>query len=96
LRPWRLRRLPWYRLAARAEAREMVARRHGGCCRQSTSTARCVARPAAVRVDRLEGTDPWLGRAAPVMRMVALAAAAVTVTAVATLALVVVAIARLV
>jgi hypothetical protein len=102
----RLRRLPWYRRAARAEAREMVARwqRRMVHAELERWQLRGLARPVLALI---EWWGPTRGlaarrvtkrvlRASPVARMVALAAAAVTVTAAAMLVFVVVAIAQLV
>jgi hypothetical protein len=102
----RLKRLPWYRRAARAEAREMVARWQRRVLQAELERwqLRGLARPLLTLI---EWWGPSRGlaarrvtkrvlRASPVARMVALAATAVTVTAVAMLALVVVAIAQLV
>jgi hypothetical protein len=102
----RLKRLPWYRRGARAEAREMVARWQRRVLQAELERwqLRGLARPLLALI---EWWGPSRGlaarrvtrrvlRASPVARMVALAAAAVTVTAAAMLALVVVAIAQLV
>jgi len=102
----RLKRLPWYRRAARAEAREMVARWQ----RRSLQAAlerrqlRNLAPPLLALIDWWGPTRASAARrvtksmlrASPVARTVALAATAVTVTAVFTLALVIIAIAQLV
>jgi hypothetical protein len=102
----RLRRLPWYRRAARAEARGMVARWQHRMVHAELERwqLRWLARPVLVLID-------WWGptrgvaarriatrvlRASPLARLVALAAAAVTLTAAAVLALVVIAISQLV
>ena len=102
----RLKRLPWYRRAARAEAREMVARWQRRMLQAELERwrLRSLAAPLLALIE-------WWGparafaarrvarralRASPLARMVALAATAVTVTALAMLALVVVAIAQLV
>ena len=102
----RLKRLPWYRRAARAEARVMVARWQRRLVQSELERwgLRGLARPVLAVID-------WWGplrapaarraatrvvRASPVARVLALAAAAVTVTALAVLVLVVVAIAQLV
>ena len=102
----RLRRLPWYRRAARAEARTMIARWQRRALQAELERWQLhgLARPLLALVD-------WWGpsrrrnarrvakgvlRASPVARLVAVAAAAVTVTAVAVLALALVAIAQLV
>lgn len=102
----RLKRLPWYRRAARAEARGMVARWQRRIVQAELERWRlhALARPLAVMID-------WWGpsgrlatrrvaksvlRASALARMLAVAAAAVTVAAVAVLALAVVAIAQLV
>jgi hypothetical protein len=102
----RLKRLPWYRRGARAEAREMVARWQRRVLQAELERwqLRGLARPVLALI---EWWGPTRGlaarrvtkrvlRASPVARMVALAAAAVTVTAAAMLVLVVVAIAQLV
>jgi hypothetical protein len=102
----RLRRLPWYRRAARAEAREMVGRWRRRVVQAELERWRlhALAGPLAALID-------WWGpsralparrvaksllRASALARMLAVAAAAVTVAAVAVLALAVVAIAQLV
>jgi hypothetical protein len=102
----RLRRLPWYRRAARAEARGMVARWQRRVVQAELERRRlhALARPLAALID-------WWGpsrrlparrmaqtvlRVSPLARMLAMAAAAVTVAAVAVLALAIVAIAQLV
>ena len=102
----RLKRLPWYRRAARAEAREMVARWQGRMLQAELERWRlhCLARPLLTLIDWWAPTRRLAARhaakrvlnASPLARMVALAAAAVTVTALAILALVVIAIAQLV
>jgi hypothetical protein len=102
----RLKRLPWYRRAARAEAREMVARWRRRMLQAELERwqLRGLARPLLAFVDWWGPTRTVAARRAvtralrvsPVARMIALAAAAVTVTCVAILALVVVAIAQLV
>jgi hypothetical protein len=102
----RLNRLPWYRRAARAEARGMVARWQRRVVQAELERWRLhgFARPLGALID-------WWGpgrglparriakgvlRASALARMLAVAAAAVTVAAVAVLALAVVAIAQLV
>ena len=102
----RLKRLPWYRRAARAEARAMVVRWQGRVVQAELERWRlqAIAGPLGAVIN-------WWGpgrglaarrltrhvlRASPVARMVAVAAAAVTVTAIAVLALVIVVIAQLV
>jgi hypothetical protein len=102
----RLRRLPWYRRAARAEAREMVGRWRRRVVQAELERWRlhALAGPLAALID-------WWGpsralparrvaksllRASALARMLAVAAVAVTVAAVAVLALAVVAIAQLV
>jgi hypothetical protein len=102
----RLKRLPWYRRAARGEARAMVARWQRRVVQAELERWRlhAIARPHAAVID-------WWGpgrrlpahriaktvlRASALARMLAVAAAAVTVAAVAVLALVIVAIAQLV
>jgi hypothetical protein len=102
----RLKRLPWYRRAARAEAREMAARWQRRVLQAELERwqLRGLARPVLALVEWWGPTHGLAARrvtkrvlrASPVARMVALAAAAVTVTAAAMLALVVVAIAQLV
>jgi len=102
----RLKRLPWYRRAARAEARDMVARWQRRMLQAELERWRLrgLARPLLALTDWWAPTRGLAARritrhvlrASPVARMVALAAAAVTVTAVALLALVVIAIAQLV
>jgi hypothetical protein len=102
----RLKRLPWYRRAARAEAREMVARWQRRMLQAELERWRLYrfARPLLILIDWWAPTHRLAARraakgvlsASPLVRMVALAAAAVTVTALAMLALVVVAIAQLV
>ena len=102
----RLKRLPWYRRAARAEARDMVARWQRRMVQAVLERWRLrgLSRPL-LALSELWGPTRSLAarrattrllRASPLARMVALAAASVTVTAVALLALVVVAIAQLV
>jgi hypothetical protein len=101
----RMRRLPWYRRAARAEAREMAARWQRRLVQAELERWQLhwLARPLLALVD---WWAPGRGlaarrmakrvlRASPVARMVVVAAAAVTVTAVAMLVLVLVAIAQL-
>ena len=102
----RLKRLPWYRRAARAEARGMVARWQRRVVQAELERWRlhALARPLAVLVD-------WWGpgrrlparrvaktvlRVSPLARMLAVAAATVSAAAVAVLVLAVVAIAQLV
>jgi hypothetical protein len=102
----RLRRLPWYRRAARAEAREMVARwqRRMVHAELERWQLRGLARPLIALIDWWGPTRSVAARriatrvlrASPLARIVALAAAAVTVTAVAVLALTVIAISQLV
>ena len=102
----RLRRLPWYRRAARAEARGMVARWQRRVVRAELERWRlhALAGPLVAVIDwwgpgrRLPArrVARRLLRASALARMLALAAAAVTVAAVAVLALAVVAIAQLV
>jgi hypothetical protein len=101
----RLKRLPWYRRGARAEARAMAARwqRRMAQAELERWHLRGVAGPLLAAIDWLGPTRRYAARrltralfAVPAVRMVALAAAAVTVTAVAMLVLVVVAIAQLV
>jgi hypothetical protein len=102
----RLKRLPWYRRAARAEAREMAARWQRR--RVQAELERWQLRALAPAL--LAALDWWapggrvaVARAArrvlrvsPLARMVALAATAVTVSAIAVLVLALVAIAQLV
>ena len=102
----RLRRLPWYRRAARAEARGMVARWRRRAVQAELERWRlhALAGPLTTLID-------WWGprrgpaarrvvrqalRASALARMLAMAAAAVTVAAIAVLALAVVAIVQLV
>ena len=102
----RLKALPWYRRAARAEARDMVTRwqRRAVQAQLERWQLHGLARPLLAAID-------WWGPirrvpvrrvakhavgASAVVRMVAVAAVAVTVCAVAMLALVVVAITQLV
>jgi hypothetical protein len=102
----RLKRLPWYRRAARAEAREMAARWQRRMLLAELERWRLhgLARPLLTVIDWCGPTrgraarriTKHLVRASPLGRIVALAAAAVTVTALAMLVLVVVAIAQLV
>jgi len=101
----RLKRLPWYRRAARAEAREMVARWQRRMLRAELERwqLRALAPPLLALIDWWGPTRVFAARrvtkralrASPLARIVALAATAVAVTALAMLALVVVAIARL-
>jgi hypothetical protein len=102
----RLKRLPWYRRAARAEARDMVARWQRRMVQAELERwqLRGLARPLLAVIDWWGPTRSLaarratkrLLRASPVARTVALAAACVAVTAVAMLALVVIAIVQLV
>jgi hypothetical protein len=102
----RLKRLPWYRRSARAEAREMVARwrRRALQAELERWRLRALAPPLLALIDWWGPTRAVAARrvtrralrASPLARMVALAATAVTVTALAVLVLVVVAIAQLV
>jgi hypothetical protein len=102
----RLKRLPWYRRAARAEARAMVARWQRRMVQAELERwqLRGLARPLIALIDWWGPTRSMAARritthvlrASPLARIVALAAAAVTVTAVAVLALVVIAISQLV
>ena len=102
----RLKRLPWYRRAARAEARGMVMRWQGRVVQAELERWRlqAIAGPLGAVINWW-GPERGLAarrltrhvlRASPVARMVAVAAAAVTVTAIAMLALVIVVIAQLV
>jgi hypothetical protein len=102
----RLKRLPWYRRAARAEARAMAARWQRRMVQAELERWRLRGlsgpllalvewwRPARRRAARRIAMRVL--RASPPARLVALAAATVTVTAVAVLCLVIVAIAQLV
>jgi hypothetical protein len=102
----RLKRLPWYRRAARAEARHMAARWQRRLVEAELERwqARALTRPLLFLLDWWGPARGQLARRvtkgalrhSPVARMVALAAAAVTVTAMAMCVLVVVAIAQLV
>jgi hypothetical protein len=102
----RLRRLPWYRRAARAEAREMVGRWRRRVLQAELERWRlhALAEPLAALIDwwgpsralPARRVAKYLLRASALARMLAVAAAAVTVAAVAVLALAVVAIAQLV
>jgi hypothetical protein len=102
----RLKRLPWYRRAARAEARGMVAR-----WRRRVVQAELQRWRLHALVGPLEALIEWWGpsrgptarrvvkhvvRASALARMLAVAAAAVTVAAIAVLVLAVVAIIQLV
>jgi hypothetical protein len=101
----RLRRLPWYRRAARAEARAMIARWQRRVVQAELERWRlpALARPLAAVIDwwgpnrRLPArrVAKSLLRASALARMLAVAAAAVTLAAVAVLALVVVALSQL-
>ena len=102
----RLKRLPWYRRAARAAARAMVGRWQRRMVQAELERWQlsALARPLLLLVDWWGPTRALAARrmtagvlrVSPLARMVALAAAAVTVTAVAILALVMVAIVQLV
>jgi hypothetical protein len=102
----RLKRLPWYRRAARAEARGMVMRWQGRVVQAELERWRlqAIAGPLAAAINwwgpgrglAARRLTRYVLRASPLARMVAVAAAAVTVTAVAVLVLVLVAIAQLV
>jgi hypothetical protein len=102
----RLRRLPWYRRAARAEAREMAARWQRRMLQAELERWRLrglagpllavIAWCGPTRAHAARRVTRRVLRASALARMVALAAAAVTVTALAAVALVVVAIAQLV
>jgi hypothetical protein len=102
----RLKRLPWYRRGARAEAREMAAR-----WQRRRLQAELERWQLRVLAPALLGALDWWApggrvavaraarrvlRVSPLARMVALAATAVTVTAIAVLVLALVAIAQLV
>jgi hypothetical protein len=101
----RLKRLPWYRRAARAEARAMVVRWQRRAVQAELERWRlhALARPLAAAIDwwgpsrrlPLRRVAKTVLRASALARMLAVAAAAVTVAAVAVLALAVVAIAQL-
>jgi hypothetical protein len=101
----RLKRLPWYRRAARAEARAMVVRWQRRVVQAELERWRLpvLARPLAAMIDwwgqsrRLPArrVAKSLLRASALARMLAVAAAAVTIAAIAVLALVVVAMAQL-
>jgi len=102
----RLKRLPWYRRAARAEARAMVARWQRRVVQAELERWRlnALARPLAAVIDwwgpgrRLPARRAArsLLRASALARMLAIAAATVTVAAMAVLVLAIVAIAQLV
>jgi hypothetical protein len=102
----RLRRLPWYRRAARAEAREMVGRWRRRVLQAELERWRlhALAGPLAALIDwwgpsralPARRVAKYVLRASALARMLAVAAVAVTVAAVAVLALAVVAIAQLV
>jgi hypothetical protein len=102
----RLKRLPWYKRAARAEARDMAARWQRRLVQAQLERwqLRALTRPLLVALDWWGPARGQLARRvtkhavrhSPLARMVALAAAAVTVTAMAMLVLVVVAIVQLV
>ena len=101
----RLRRLPWYRRAARAEAREMAARwqRRMMYAQLERWRLAAFAAPVLAFLDSVPArrvaarqVAKQVVRFSPAARMVAVAATAVTVTALALLVLVVVAIAQLV
>ena len=102
----RLRRLPWYRRAARAEAREMAARWQRRLVQAHLERWQLHA-VTRFAIPLLEWWGPMRGRAArratrhvlrasPLARTVAIAAGAVTVASIAVLALVAVAFAQLV
>jgi hypothetical protein len=101
----RLKRLPWYRRAARAEAREMAARWQRRMLHAQLERWRlaALAGPVLALLERAPARTVaarqvarQIVRVSPAARMVAVAATAVTVTALAILVLVVVAIAQLV
>lgn len=101
----RLKRLPWYRRAARAEAREMAARWQRRMLRAQLERWRlaALAGPLLAVLDRAptgkvaaRQVARQVVRVSPVARTVAIAATAVTVTALAILVLVVVALVQLV
>jgi hypothetical protein len=101
----RLKRLPWYRRAARAEARGMVGRWRRRVLQAELERWRlhALAGPLGALIDWWEPSRALparrvakhLLRISALARMLAVAAAAVTVAAVAVLALAVVAIAQL-
>jgi len=101
----RLKGLPWYRRAARAEAREMAARWQRRMLHAQLERWRlaALAGPVLALLDRAPARSvaarqvaKQIVRVSPAARMVAVAAAVVTVTALAMLLLVVIAIAQLV
>jgi hypothetical protein len=101
----RLRRLPWYRRAARAEAREMAARWQRRMLHAQLERWRLhrVAEPLLALFERTATSGAAARHLAkravqvsPIARVVAVAAVAVTAASLAVLALVVVAIAQLV
>jgi hypothetical protein len=102
----RLKRLPWYRRAGRAEAREMVARWQRRMVQAQLERWQLhgLARPLLALIDWWGPTRGVAARRmttrvvrfSPLARLIALAAAAVTVTALAMLVLVVIAIAQMV
>jgi hypothetical protein len=101
----RMKRLPWYRRAAKAEAREMAARwrRRMLCAQLERWRLPGLAEPLLALLECAPTTGAAARYAAkrvvrvtPVARVVATAAVAVTVTAIAVFVLVVVAIAQLV
>jgi hypothetical protein len=101
----RLKGLPWYRRAARAEAREMAARWQRRMLHAQLERWRlaALAGPVLAVLDRAptgkvaaRQVARQIVRVSPVARMVAVAATVVTVTALAMLVLVVVAFAQLV
>jgi hypothetical protein len=101
----RLKRLPWYRRAARAEARGMVARWQRRMVQAELERWQLggVARPLLALIDWWGPTRSMAARrmttrvlrASPLARIVALAAVTVTVTAVGVLVLAVIAISQL-
>jgi hypothetical protein len=101
----RLRRLPWYRRAARAEAREMIVRWRGRMLQASLERWRLGALTGPVlALGAWWGPTRWtavrrasgrLLRTSPVARMIAAAALTVTLAAFAVLALAIVALAQL-
>jgi hypothetical protein len=100
----RLKRLPWYRRAARAEAREMAARWQRRMVRAQLERWRLhgLAEPVLAVLERAPTSGAAARYAArrvvrvgPIARVVAAAAVAVTATALAVLVLVVIAIAQL-
>jgi hypothetical protein len=101
----RLKRLPWYRRAARAEARKMAARWQRRMLRAQLERWRLpgLAEPLLALLERAPTSAAvarqlakHVVRVTPVARVVAAAAIAVSVTALAVLVLLVIAVAQLV